>query len=417
MNARPNDFRRVAYSEFENDHVHRLFRHFPELQTSLKDVKAMQQNIGRNWTDRDPIRKERPREIIHKSTHRLGELSKSSLDECRAPMDEMRRVLIQSRDQSKTFSVSGNGSRASSTGSLALQNPSVHSKDQYNPSLDASAHPENTDDAHQADPPNSSSHTNTPYAVALASAEHKLAKAALSFNPLSTVNVLVGFQGMPMTLSELNSQLKRSLSINLTKSELQALFDSMDVDGSGFIDGVEFTRYFLSQGVEERKKHKLGTLQRTWQAENERRCAEEKETDMLVAWQAAQVKSSRPEDEESVMRKLENIALKWDSCSDISDLKLKALDSYLTPYDFKVQLARSLGLKVTGSECGALLNRFSSRPNEAASVNGNAFLKFFTRLKKETKIEHKKVLEHLAARKARVRGLGQAEVVGPALGR
>ena len=61
----------------------------------------MQEKIGRNWTDRDPVRVERPREVKYKSTHRLGELSKSSLDEFRAPMDEMRKVLMTSRELSR----------------------------------------------------------------------------------------------------------------------------------------------------------------------------------------------------------------------------------------------------------------------------------------------------------------------------
>ena len=83
----------------------------------------------------------------------------------------------------------------------------------------------------------------------LAIANEKLSKAAMSFTPLGSMNVLAGFQGQDLNKEELAVQLRRCLQIMLRKEELSALFDSMDVDGSGFIDGVEFTRYFLTLGV------------------------------------------------------------------------------------------------------------------------------------------------------------------------
>ena len=388
LNARPNDFRRVAFSEFENDHVHRVFRHFPELQTSLGHVKALQDGKGRNWVDRDPVRKERSREVAFKSTHRLDELSKSSLDEFKAPMDEMRRILMRSRDHKPNASTVSSGAR----------------------SFSASGDDEN---GRERGPATTQDEENEDLRVA----EMKLTKASLSFNPTGTSNVLIGFQGADLTMAELDSQLRRSLSIILRKRELEALFKCMDVDNSGTIDGVEFTRYFLQMGIDERKRHKMSVLRKTWAAEAQEKARVEAEKARILAWQAEQIQAFTPADEESALQKLEEVALLWDSTSDINELKLRPFDMFLSTFDFKVQLTRSFGIHLTGAECGALLKRFITRGGQTACVNGNAFLKYFTKLKKDVRIRHKGHLQKLAAKKLKVRSMGQAEVISSNLGR
>jgi len=390
LNARPNDFRRVAFSEFENDHVHRVFRHFPELQTSLGHVKALQDGIGRNWVDRDPVRKERSREVAFKSTHRLDELSKSSLDEFKAPMDEMRRILMRSRDHKPNASTVSSGARSF-----------LAPGDGYDDENGRERGPEATTQDEED----------------LRVAEMKLTKASLSFNPTGTSNVLVGFQGADLTMAELDSQLRRSLSIILRKRELEALFRSMDLDNSGTIDGVEFTRYFLQMGIDERKRHKMSVLRKTWAAEAQEKARIETEKARILAWQAEQIQAYTPADEESALQKLEEVALLWDSTSDINELKLRPFDMFLSTFDFKVQLTRSFGIHLTGAECGALLKRFITREGQTACVNGNAFLKYFTKLKKDVRIRHKDFLQKQAAKKLKVRTMGQAEVISSNLGR
>merc|ERR1719218_469205 len=62
---------------------------------------------------------------------------------------------------------------------------------------------------------------------------------------------LAGFSdGPPLTFGEFDTQLKRCLNINLTRVEIQALFDHMDLDGNKVIDAVEFVRYFFKVGAE-----------------------------------------------------------------------------------------------------------------------------------------------------------------------
>ena len=389
LNARPNGFRRVAYSEHENDHLHRVLRHFPELQTSLQQVKTMQEKVGRNWTDRDPVRAERPREVKYKSTHRLGELSKSSLDEFRAPMDEMRKVLMKSRELSR-------GGSSSSTGLRGIDTKNVGTAPGEEGGSGSGVEEEEDD---------------------LGIAERKLTKASLSFDPRGTINVLSGFQGKALTVTELDSQLRRGLSIVLHKRELHALFTNMDKDGSGLIDGVEFTRYFLQMGIDERKRKKMDVLRKTWAAEAEERARHERERDQILQWQAEQISAFSPEDEARVYKKLCEVALAWDSTSDINEVKLRGFDMYLTPYDFKVQLSRSFDLRLSGAEVGALLKKFITKEGELACVNGNAFLKFFTRLKKEVKLNHSRTLAGLQERKRRVLNMGQQPTILATLGR
>ena len=56
----------------------------------------------------------------------------------------------------------------------------------------------------------------------LAIANEKLSKAAMSFTPLGSMNVLAGFQGQDLNKEELAVQLRRCLQIMLRKEELSA---------------------------------------------------------------------------------------------------------------------------------------------------------------------------------------------------
>jgi len=189
MNERANEFRRVPFREKEENHAFRLLRHFPALRSSVSEVQDVQTQYGRNWHDQFKPKKEsaveRPR--AYRSTHHLSELSKSSLSELMAPMDEMREMMRKSRNAA---SASGGGG-----GKAVLEGERE--------------------------------------ALPLEIAQLKLAKASMSFAPNGNVNVLAGFQLQEMIISEFETQLRRSLNINLSKRELGALFDSMDVDGSG----------------------------------------------------------------------------------------------------------------------------------------------------------------------------------------
>lgn len=384
--------------------MHKLFRQFPELQSSLQGVTEMQRSMGRNFADQEnPTLREHPREIMFKSTHRLQELSRSSLGEFCAPMDEMRKVLMRSRGSKMSGSGSGPSSSSRAADRAEDSLGQVGDCANYTGALGEQPQTQVGMDNNEPGP--------------LSVARVKLAKASLSFNPNGPVNVLRGFQGMALTIEEFDSLLRRGLNIILLKRELHALFNSMDADLSGYIDGVEFTRYFLQTGVDERKRHNMEQLRITWKAEEDEKDRAEREAERLRAWQERQVGSFTPADAASVYAKLEQVALNWDSSSDINELKLRGFDMFLSPFDFKTQLNRSFGLRLTGPECGALLKRFITRDSEKACVCGTDFLKFFIRLRKETKLNHKLVLVGLAARKQRVKNMGQQEVASRHLGR
>ena len=98
MNERPNDYRKVPFAEHEGNHLFRVLRHFPELAKTMPEVRAMQESVGRNWVDQKKPGKEKAREISFRSTKRLDELKKSSHGTAGGQMDEMRKILLCSRN-------------------------------------------------------------------------------------------------------------------------------------------------------------------------------------------------------------------------------------------------------------------------------------------------------------------------------
>jgi len=52
----------------------------------------------------------------------------------------------------------------------------------------------------------------------------------------------------------------------------------------------------------------------------------------------------------SAMDKLEKAAFKWDQTNYIEATYVNGFEAYLTPYDFKLQIERSFGVRLTGAE-------------------------------------------------------------------
>lgn len=186
----------------EKDHTFKALRHFPELRHSLADITNCQNTQGRDFTAKFGTKKEIPREVKLKSTHKLGTLAQSSLGEITA-LTSFRRVLAAER------------SRQRDEISQTFTQPKTLSP--------------------------------------LASANERLTKASLSFDSRCMINVLDGFQGCSeLTKKEFEVQLRRCLNILLSPAEFDALFISMDVNNSNTIDAVEFTRYFFKLGNDAR---------------------------------------------------------------------------------------------------------------------------------------------------------------------
>ncbi len=444
MNERPNHFRRVPYAEFEGAHLFKVMRHFPELAKSMPEVHQMQVKLGRNWEDQKKPKKEKPREITFRSTYALDKLKKSALeDNDTTHMDEIRKVLLISRNpqlagafpkrpkalealdssQLDSFSkldLGDSGSRQGSSSLVLNDAPGAMHAIQGDGTVGILESSGRGPESYSASAVNQSRVSKsrqgkTPLQVA----NDKLTRGALSFAPLGTMNVLAGFQGQDLNKEELNVQLQRCLQIVLHKNELDALFGSMDADDSGLIDGVEFTRYFLTLGNIARSKLAADKVAREEAEKVAAKEAQEKHLSDLKEWEASQVSdtgSLSGADEDRVFKKLAKVALHWDTGSAISAQKLLGFDCYLSPYQFKRQLELSLGLKLGPVDMGALLRRYKTREGEFC-VDGKAFLQSFSKLRRESAEHHKHLLRKYASRKARVRAMGQQETCYKTLGR
>lgn len=51
-----------------------------------------------------------------------------------------------------------------------------------------------------------------------------------------------------------------------------------------------------------------------------------------------------------MIKKLEEAAFKWDHTNYIESVYVNGFEAYLTPYDFKKQIDRSFGIRLTSSE-------------------------------------------------------------------
>jgi hypothetical protein len=97
-------------------------------------------------------------------------------------------------------------------------------------------------------------------------------------------NDLDGFQERVLDKHYFDYQLKRCLCIYLTPEELDAVFLSIDSDRSGFIDGVEFLRYFFRLGMEARNGIRLQVIASTTEIETKKRREEFEERKMFVSF-------------------------------------------------------------------------------------------------------------------------------------
>merc|ERR1711916_253111 len=196
-------------------------------------------------------------------------------------------------------------------------------------------------------------------------AEYKLGKCSMIYDKRRMNDDLAGFSdGPPLTFGEFDTQLKRCLNINLTRVEIQALFDHMDLDGNKVIDAVEFVRYFFKVGGEFHSRIK------------------EKKEEILIKQQQMEsnvISSYTQEDIDKAMMKLCEKSFYFDAGNFINAVLVEYFKCHLTPYEFKMQLEKSFNLKVTSAELGALVQRFT-RISDHSRVDGEAFLNKFLAL-------------------------------------
>ena len=386
-NERPNKLGDMQpFAEYEKEHGFKTFRHFPMLRTSISNVEAAQRSFGRDMNSRyNPSLKPIQRQVQLKYTHKLEELSKSSIADI-VSMDDFRKVLLNERSKQKKMygDLTGGSSILSSPKKSTSMYKSLGSLSNL-----GTIGADNTS-------------ANTRYSVIdLEAANAKLAKVALSYDALSFFNVLKGFQGAKMNSKEFNAQLKRCINVNLTRGELEAMFKSMDVDDSDTIEPVEFTRYFFDLGNKIRQEARLEVLQKF-----ERKRVEEKQRKVdeeirLEQWRAEQIASFTNDDAERAMQKLRDVALTWDNSNFIDSICCSGFQAHLTPFEFKQQIEKSFGIRLSKGESGALLEKFSTREGEYC-IDGELFLKNFTRIQKAARLTDKHERMKLASRKKRI---------------
>lgn len=413
MNAVPNGWRQVPFAEIENDHAFRVFRHFPELRKSVPALKTLQLEKGRNWKDLQQPKNEMPREILHKSTHKLDELKKPATMDA-SLLSDFRKVLFEGRSK-----------RMQSLSLVQMDEPlpTHHRKSPTN--LPRSR-------AGTADGDQSVGSAST--IACLRSANEKLTKLSVSYDSRDPVSYLLGFEGLALDKQELNVQLRRCLNIWLTKEELDALFESMDSDNSNLIDGVEFVRYFFSLGNKARGKINRELSNKLKKLSQEAKLLEVEKLEKLKKWESEQIAHSTAEESEHAMEKLAYAALRCDPSGFISHIKLQGFEKYLSPFEFKQQLEKSFDIRLTPGEVskrsnffffftfffcidyccwfiiiiksGALLKKYSTLPGEYC-VDGHLFLCQFYVFQQEAWKKHKREMEVYAKRKERVNAMGQ----------
>ena len=166
----------------------------------------------------------------------------------------------------------------------------------------------------------------------------------------------------------------------------------------------------------ERSKKRVEVVEKMQRAEMESKAKARKEEEILKQWEADQISAYTSEDEARAWSKLTEVALRWDSSSDISLLKLNAFNCFLSPFGFKQQLEKSFSIKLSGSEVRALLQRYSTQEGEC-SIDGKSFLHEFIRLRKTAKDNKSKTDRINATKKAIVARRGQQPVGNSFLGR
>jgi hypothetical protein len=381
--------RMSSTSGFQEDEMHafKTLRHFPELSHSLRSLHEQKETKGRGFK---PALAPIERQIQLKSTHGLERLTGSVIGEVSA-LNQFRKTLLADRAIIKetllAASITGNATRVIPTQKVLSP---------------------------------------------LASAQEKLRIASVSFQGGgSTLNEFRGFKSLPKP--EFLDQLRRSLKIQLSRDEQDALCEflaSRAKNPKASADNVEcvaFIRYFLKVGEEgkadirSREKaleeaHRLRLLKEE-QAFVEKNMGESvthssvssgggnslaenfsphehvdgqsgghsdghagepgglfspgQHIQELTIEEDAEYHSV---DVSTVLDKLSVTAVNWDNSSFIESVCTSGFESYLTPAEFRMQIAKSFGIKLSEPEVLALMNKYTvqkeappSQPNRPSN--------------------------------------------------
>lgn len=432
MNPKEVALGMIPSTEDEKKHAYKTFRQFPELRKAMNEIDGLN---FKSAEERDTLRLKRmDQKIVNRSQmktsyHMLGTLSTSSIGEITA-LSDFRKILMKSSSAGKNagkksmrrpsgIAANNNIGESSETNlfggdSMLLSElnktdtiPKSQAQSQRSIMSDLTAGEDNFSTGGGS---RSHDHPKDP----AASADQKLAKLSLSFDAGSYINNLAAFDGQKLNKIEFGRLLRSCLNIKLRAVELDALFLKVDTDKSLLIDGVEFVRYFFALGNEARRSIRMREMEimNNKEAAEKQKIAQEEAAYAL--WASEQILPFEPADMESATQKLTNTALKWDSSDPVTTQGFMAK---LSPYEFKMQLERSLGLRLTGEETGAVISKFSTLEGEYC-IDGVLFLKKFIGLKKRAEREFAAKRKENAKLKKRTLAMGQqSDILPPILGR
>lgn len=243
----------------------------------------------------------------------------------------------------------------------------------------------------------------------LQQATDKVAKVSLSFDFRSANNPLAGFYGTELNKKEFAQALRRCLNINLSRPELDALFDSMDANGNGRVDGVEFVRYFFRVGGDEK-----AAARRSCAASLARRSYPGPNNPNPPAFQPP---SYDEHEATSAMRKLAEAAFRWDRADHGGAASVLGFEAFLAPEAFLLQLEMSFAVRLSPAELAVLLDKFRCENRTGLSVDGYLFLKRFSALAQTVRAEYLHAQSDHKARKDAQMALAVVELGPKMLGR
>lgn len=234
-------------------------------------------------------------------------------------------------------------------------------------------------------------------------AKEKLTRLSLSFDSKSSFNIMSGFADKYMSNVYFKSQIKHCLFISLTADEEESLFAYFLRVGSDTIDGADFSRFLLKLGSEARQKLRDELVKKRNEEVIERKSAQMEESARRRAYEDEHVTFRySAEDTSTMLHKLSEAALKFEEQSDIAKLGFGA---FLSPYEFKVQVEKTFGIKLSSEEAGAMTDYFKKETE--LYVDGIAFGKKFGRIRADAWRRHSLVQREIAKKTLKLRKMGQ----------
>jgi len=233
-------------------------------------------------------------------------------------------------------------------------------------------------------------HDTTP--SALESAREKVRTKAMHYERSRSGGADVFSTTKSLTPDEIDYKLRFIFGIQLTKPELKALVNDFDLDGDGMIDNAEFQVAFfkLAREGKERFRKKMKKRQETLELLDDRRQMALKEH--LIRQQQFQLCEYTEKDVVSIQSKVAHIAKLYDvELEEALGPALKVFEGQMNPTQFREQLRRSLGIKMSNPEFSAFFEHCDR--DQSGTIEGSEFKFEFLQLRRKGKLQAKRDLQ------------------------